>query len=121
MSDPRIQRWAETLTRYCLYVKPGELVEINATPLAAPLVEAVYREVLRAGGLPMRRIALPGLSMSSSMNEVLLNEGSEEQLAFLSPLKQVRAETINARLSIGSEANVRGLANVDPARQALAQ
>ncbi|HEX6779368.1 MAG TPA: aminopeptidase [Ktedonobacterales bacterium] len=121
MSDPRIQRWAETLTRYCLYVKPGEVVEIGATPLAAPLVEAVYREVLRAGGYPLTRISLPDLSMSPSLNEVLLNEGSEEQLTFLSPLEQARAETIHARLSIGSEANVRGLANIDPARQALAQ
>jgi len=115
LSDPQIQRWAETLTRYCLYVQPGETVEINATPVAAPLVEAVYREVLRAGGHPLPRIALPDLQ------EVLLREGSEAQLSYLSPLHTLRAETINARLSIGSETNVSALATIDPARQAVAQ
>jgi aminopeptidase len=115
MGDPRIQRWAETLTRYCLYVQPGETVLIQATPLAAPLVEAVYREVLRAGGHPLPRIVLPTFA------EMMLKEGSEEQLSFVSPLDEVMAETLNARLSIQSEENVRALANVDPARQGLLQ
>jgi aminopeptidase len=115
MADPRIRRWAETLTRYCLYIQPGETVLIQATPLAAPLIEEVYREVLRAGGHPQTRIVLPELT------EILLKEGTDEQLRYHSPLEEVLAETINARLTIQSEANVRALANVDPARQALLQ
>jgi aminopeptidase len=115
MADPRIRRWAETLTRYCLYVQPGETVLIQATPLAAPLVEEVYREVLRAGGHPLPRIVLPALT------EIALKEASPEQLGFVSPIDEAQAETINARLSIQSEENVNALANVDPARQALAQ
>src|SRR5262245_107810 len=108
MADPRIQRWAETLTRYCLYVQPGETVLIQATPLAAPLIEAVYREVLRAGGHPLTRLSLPALT------EIALKEASEQQLSFFSPEEDVLAETISARLWIQSEENVRALENVDP-------
>ncbi len=115
MADPRIQRWAETLTRYCLYVQPGETVLIQATPLAAPLVEAVYREILRAGGHPLPRISLPALA------EIALKEAAEEQLAFASPIDAVLCETVSARLSISSEENVSALAGVDPSRQALLQ
>jgi aminopeptidase len=39
----------------------------------------------------------------------------------VSPMDEVMAETVSARLSIQSEENVRALANVDPARQALLQ
>ncbi len=115
MADPRIQRWAETLTRYCLYVQPGETVLINATPLAAPLVEAVYREILRAGGHPLPRILLPALT------EIALKEASDEQLSFVSPADEALAETVSARLSIMSEENVSALASVDPSRQAVLQ
>ena len=41
MQDIRIERWAHTLVHYCLYVRAEETVSIRATPLAAPLVEAV--------------------------------------------------------------------------------
>ncbi len=51
--DPRIARWAKTLVEYCLEVKPGESVQINATSVAEPLVTAVYREIVRAGGHPV--------------------------------------------------------------------
>ncbi|HEY7122311.1 MAG TPA: aminopeptidase [Ktedonobacterales bacterium] len=115
MPDPRIRRWAETLTNYCLYVKPGETVGIYATPLAGPLVEEVYRAVLRAGGHPLVRLSLPELT------EVFLKEASDEQLTYVSPVDEALAETLDARLRISSEANVRALANVDPARQALFQ
>ena len=53
MQDIRLERWAHTLVHYSLYLKPGETVAIRTTPLAAPLVEAVYREVLHAGAHPL--------------------------------------------------------------------
>ncbi len=115
MTDPRIRRWAETLTRYCLYVQPGETVLIQAAPAAAPLVEEVYREILRAGGHPLPQIMLPTLM------EIALKEGSDEQLSFVSPVDEQLSETVSARLWIQSEENVSALAQVDPARQAVLQ
>src|SRR5579872_4107516 len=111
--DPRIERWARTLVGYCLSVQPGETVLINAGPAAEPLVHEVYREVLRAGGHPIPRIALAELS------EVLLREGNDDQLAFVDPAAEMLAERVNCRLAIASLVNPRYLTNVDPARQKL--
>lgn len=73
MHDIRIERWAHTLVHYCLYVKAGETVVIRATPLAAPLVEAVYSELLRTGAYPLPLIDLENLE------EMLLREGNKDQ------------------------------------------
>jgi aminopeptidase len=61
MQDIRIERWAHTLVHYCLYLKAGETVAIRATPLAAPLIEAVYREVMHVGAHPLPLIEMESL------------------------------------------------------------
>lgn len=110
MRDIRIERWAHTLVHYSLYLKAGETVAILATPLAAPLVEAVYREVLRVGAHPLTLIDLENLE------EILLREGNDAQLTKISPLATAMVENIDARLSIGSRSNPKALSAVNPAR-----
>jgi aminopeptidase len=110
MRDIRIERWAHTLVHYCLYVRAGETVAILATPLAAPLIEAVYREVVRVGALPLPLIEMEGLE------EILLREGNESQLATVNPVLAVMAELVDAQLTIGSKGNTKALSNIDPAR-----
>jgi aminopeptidase len=112
MSDIRIERWAHTLVHYCLYIKPGDILAIHATPLAAPLIEAVYREALHLGANPMPVIALEAL------DEILLLEGSDEQLTTPSPIAQLLAEQATARLHISSSSNPRALNSIDPTRAA---
>src|SRR5579859_4856279 len=92
MHDVRIERWAHTLVHYCLYLKPGDILAIHATPLATPLIEAVYREALHVGAQPVPVIDL------ESLNEILLREGNEQQLQTLSPIATTMAEKANARL-----------------------
>ena len=75
MSDIRIDRWAYTLVHYCLYLRPGDVLAIQATPQASPLIEAVYREALQVGAYPVPVIELENLE------ELLLREGSDQQLA----------------------------------------
>ncbi len=113
MRDIRITRWAHTLVHYSLYIKEGDVVAIHATPAAAPLVEAVYEEILRVGGHPLPFIEL------ERIEEILLQNGSEAQLTFSSPASQVLAERVNARLSIASRTNTRIFSNIDPARSAI--
>jgi aminopeptidase len=112
MQDVRIERWAHTLVHYCLYVKAGETVAIRATPLAAPLVEAVYRELLRVGAYPLPLIEL------ESFEELLLKEGNDNQLAMPHQVLRMMAEDIDAQLSIGSKNNTKSLSGVDPSRLA---
>ena len=115
MHDVRIEKWAHTLVHYCLYVKPGETVAIYTTPLAEPLVEAVYRELLQVGAYPLPIIGL------GYLDEILLREGNDEQLKWISPLASTLAETIDARLYIGAQSNTKALSGIDPARVALRQ
>ncbi len=112
MQDIRIERWAHTLVHYCLYVRPGETVAIRATPLAAPLVEAVYRELLRVGAYPLPLIEL------ESLEEILVGEGNDSQLSMPHPVLHMMAEHISAQLSIGSKSNTKSLSGFEPSRLA---
>ncbi|GCE16614.1 aminopeptidase [Dictyobacter kobayashii] len=112
MNDIRIERWAHTLVHYCLYLKPGDILSIQATPLATPLIEAVYREALHVGAHPVPVIELEGLT------EILLREGNDSQLTTASPVALALAEKANARLSIQSASNPKALSTVPPARSA---
>ncbi|HVB75751.1 MAG TPA: aminopeptidase [Ktedonobacteraceae bacterium] len=112
MQDIRIERWAHTLVHYCLYIKAGETVAIRATPLAAPLVEAVYREVVRAGAYPLPLIDL------DTLEEILIREGNESQLAKINPVLSTTAEYVDAQLTISSKSNTKSMSNLDPARLA---
>src|SRR2546430_4657128 len=89
MQDIRIERWAHTLVDYCLYVKAGETVAIRATPLASPLVEAVFHELLRVGAYPLPLIEL------ESFEEMLLKEGNDNQLSKPHPVLRKMAEDID--------------------------
>ena len=112
--DVRVRRWAETLTHFCLDVQPGDIVSINSTPLAEPLVEQVYRNVLRAGGHPLPMITLPSLS------NALLEEGSDDQITWRSPVAGTLGREVDKRLNIAASPNPLALANITPQRQALA-
>lgn len=113
MRDIRIIRWAHTLVHYSLAVKPDDVVAIYAMPAAAPLIEAVYEEILRVGGHPLPQIELENLE------EILLRNGNDEQLTFASPAAQALAERIDSRLFISSRTNTRTLSSIDPSRSAL--
>ena len=112
MQDIRIERWAHTLVHYCLYVQAGEAVAIRATPLAAPLVEAIFRELLRVGAYPLPMIEL------ESLEEMLLKDGNDDQLTKPQPMWRGMEEKIDAQLSIGSKSNTKSLSRVDPSRMA---
>lgn len=101
------EKYAELLVRYSLYLKKGEKLLISSTYLAEPLVREVYREALRAGAHPETWITLNGTG------RVLYDEGSIEQLQYVSPLYQYAVENFDAFLTIRAPFNVRELQEVD--------
>jgi aminopeptidase len=112
MADPRLERLADVLVDYSAAVKPGDIVMLeSATPIAAPLVRALFRRVLRAGGHPHLRIGLDGGM------EALLTHATDEQLDWLNPVRLEEVERADVRMSIEAETNTRSLTHVDPARQ----
>jgi aminopeptidase len=111
--DPRVERLAEVLVDYSTEISPGQLVLLETTPSATPLLRALFRKVVEAGGHPHTRIALPGVA------ESLLERGSDEQLEWVNPARRDDFERANARIYVDAEINTRHLSGVDPARQAL--
>ncbi|HLJ32228.1 MAG TPA: aminopeptidase, partial [Ktedonobacteraceae bacterium] len=110
MRDIRIERWAHTLVHYSLYLKEGETIAISSTPLASPLIEAVYSEVLHVGAYPVVLLDL------ESLGEILLREGNESQLTKVSPATIATLERADAHLNISASSNPRSLNGIDPAR-----
>ena len=115
MADIRIQRMAQVLVRYSLGVKKGERLAIQTDPTAAPLVREVVREAVRAGAFVETFIGIPGV------REILLKEGSDEQLSYIPPSFRKIVEEYETQLQIMAQDNTKGLSGVDPGRIALAQ
>ena len=113
--DERLTKLAGVLVNYSLAVRPGQSVALRATPVAAPLLLALVREIVDAGGHPVPMLSLPGA------DEILLKHGNDEQLSWISPVQRFGVEGADATISILSETNTRALSGVDPARQQLAQ
>jgi aminopeptidase len=111
MSDPRIEKWARTLVTYSVAVKPGQTVAISAGVAAEPLIRALYREIVKAGGCP---IVLPTFS---GLAAELLNNGSDEQLSYISPVERFMREQTDVMIAIMADTNTKAMASVDPARQ----
>ncbi len=112
MYDLRLDRLAQVLVRYSTGVKKGDVVRIRMPTLAEPLALAVYKEVLRAGGHPVMRVA-PG-----ECQELLARHGSPAQLDYLYPIDLEEYKIINADIAAWAHRNTRAMSNVDPQKQA---
>ncbi len=63
---------------------PGEKVFVNTTTLAEPLLVELHKEIIKAGAHPDYFIAFPGQELN------FLENASDEQLNWVSPLKNLR-------------------------------
>lgn len=115
MRDPRLDRLADVLVRYSTGVKKGDLVAIGSDPAGMPLVCALYEAVLRAGGHPFFNAG------SEVLDEILLELGTDEQLDYVSPIRDFTVRTIDVQLSLWVEGNTRAFSRIDPRRQARRQ
>ena len=111
--DPRVERMAKVLVEYSLEVQPGWLVTINASVAATPLIQAVYRHTLKVGANPVVLMDAPETA------DILLREGSDEQLTFTDPYRKYMVENSDAILRIMSEQNTRSTNDIDASRLAL--
>jgi aminopeptidase len=111
----RIERLAGVLVDYSTRVKQGDLVCIDTGPAAAPLVREVWRRVLDAGANPHLRLDVDGAP------DLLLREGTDAQLDWVSPLRKAEVERADVRIAIEADVNTRGNTGVDPERQARSE
>ena len=113
--DQRFERWADVQVNYCVGVQPGDRVAISGGVEAAPLLRALVRSVLKAGGHPVLQPLLDGVSGD------LLSLGSDEQLAFISPFETFSRTEAECSIRVIAEANTRASSELDPQRQQLFQ
>ena len=110
MRDPRVAKLAELVIGYSLELKPGNVIRLDGSEVAAPLVLELYRAALAQGGLPYTNVALEGLA------ELVVEEGTEEQLIYISPIQRREVERIDALVTLWSTANTRSFTRADADR-----
>jgi aminopeptidase len=115
MRDQRAEALAKILVNYSTRVQKGEVCVIQATTAAELLVQAVFEEVLRAGGQPIMQMTTNGAQAA------FFELASNDQLDFVPPPSEWAAEQAETRIAIMSEVNSRALSRVDPKKQARAQ
>lgn len=104
-----LTRWADVLVRHATNIQPGNIVRITAQPAAEVLLEAVYRKVLEAGGLPVVNCR------PESLNEIFHELANGDQLDWQSPFAQLEMETADAIINLGASTNLRRMDKFDPA------
>lgn len=110
MTDPRIERLAELIVGYSVELGGGDVLRIDGSEVATPLILALHRAALRKGAHPYAQIALEGLA------ELLVGEGSEEQLTYISPIEWAEVDLVDAMITIWSESNTRSFSTAEPGR-----
>lgn len=107
MIDPRVERLGDLVANYSLELKEGQVFRIDGYAIAEPLALALYRSALRAGALPYMNLTLDGLS------EILVAEGSDEQISYLSPVQWAEIEELDALVTIWAETNTKSFTRSD--------
>jgi aminopeptidase len=113
MHDPRLEKLADVLVRYSTCVRPGDLVRLVGPPVGRPLLVAVYRAVLLAGGHPHIRI------VPDECAELKLDLAGEEQLRYEDPIDLYAVEHVDVSIGVWGQDNTKALSGTAPVRQAL--
>lgn len=112
--DSRVQKMAEVIVNYSLAVKPGERVLLRGmSPLAEPLVAALYQEALKAGGEAFTYIHMSSehsLAMDATDDITLLSKPN--------PMLEMMYETANAIVRVEAEENLKERTDYPEAKQA---
>lgn len=109
LTQHHLDRWAEVLVRHATKVRPGNIVRINAQSAAEPLLEAVYRKVLEAGGNPIVNCR------PDFLGEAFYELANNDQLDWCNPFTLHETQHIDASINIAATTNLRSLDKFDTA------
>jgi aminopeptidase len=115
MRDPRVENLARIMVEHSTEVKKGDVCTIEGEAAAAPLLKALYEQVLIAGGLPILNLGLEG------QNATFFEHADDEQLAWVPPPAQWAVENADVRFAVMASTNNRELSAVPPDRQRIRQ
>lgn len=103
-----LDKAAKLAVEYAVSVQPDEKVAIIGAYNALPLIQVLYREVIKAGGHPQTMIQVDGLG------EIKYMYASDDQLQFVSPMHKVLYESYDCMIYINSEYNTKNMGKADP-------
>ncbi len=112
MRDSRVDAVANVLVHYSIDLQPGQLVQIRSNVEGAPLVIALYKAILQAGGHPWVDLGI------EETEELFYTYAADAQLDFYPAFLRHADEEISASISVWTDANSKRLTNVDAAKQA---
>ena len=112
MTDIRLSKYAKTLINYSLSVKKYNRVIIQGYPAAMPLIEECFHEVINVG-------AYPYVILRHDLNEILLKDGKDHQISFVSPISETITATADKLLNIGGGYNTKYMSSIDPEKLSM--
>jgi len=102
VSDPRLDRLAELIVGYSLALRPRDVFRIEGGDVAEEALLALYRAGLHAGAFPYFEVGIDRLS------ELMIAEGSEEQLDYVSRIEWDELEQLDAVARPSGRSRTRG-------------
>jgi aminopeptidase len=112
MADQRIENFAKLLVRYSIYAQKGETIGVEGPDTTAPLMEAVYEELLRAGAFPVIRMS------PVSLTEIFMKTGQDLHFDQLPKFERAYAKGVDGTIRVMGSNNTRALSGTDPTRMA---
>jgi len=111
--DQRVRKMAEILIKHSARINPGDRVLLEGTTAAEPLVRALYKGVLEAGGQPYPLLNFP------QQNRAHFVHSSDEQLDHENQIRKFAYENFESRIRIHSLTNTTQLNDISPDRQMI--
>jgi aminopeptidase len=105
--DPRWERLGDILVRYSTRVQPGERVMIAMIePETFPLVQAVYRSVVKAGAFPQVQF------LSETLRHSLLRYGNSGQINWVPEMEKAGMEWADVYIGLRGAHNLYELQDI---------
>ncbi|MEM9526134.1 MAG: aminopeptidase, partial [Bacteroidota bacterium] len=101
MSPTQLDNYAHLLVNYCVGLQAGERLFVNSTTLASPLIAALQREVLKAGGHLEYSLNVAGTAAA------MRDFSSPEQFAYLPTLYREAIHNFEAYINIRAPFDLR--------------
>ena len=108
MADIIYEKQAKLIVNYAVSVKKDDMVLIQGSAVAEPLIREIYREILLAGGHPTLKMQFEDLET------LYYTLAQDNHLDHVSPFAKYSEENVDCIIAISSAYNTRSLTSIPP-------
>jgi len=109
----RLDKYASVIVSYSVQVEAGDKVVIKGTSTGLPLIRAIYKKVLRAGGHPVLILEDEGC------DDLLFAHGNENQISYRNPIYLKEIEMADKWIEVWADDNLKRRGKVDHKKIAM--